>query len=285
MPQPAHIDPRPFRLGTGPTGALLIHGFTGSPAEMRGLGETLANHGLTALGPRLPGHGTRPEDLIGVSWRDWAAEVDRAYRDLQLACDRVFVIGLSLGSMLALWLGVHNPGIAGLIVMAPPVYLQQPLLPLTPVLKWFIRFREQGPETHSDLGDEEARNRVWCYDRVPIAGAAEVFWLQRQVRRRLRGISQPILVIQGRRDAEVPARSAKKVYARVQSADRTLCWFDNSGHNLLVDVEREAVWNTCTQWIAARSTPKETEARDAWAPPARARDGSRPPDGPTSIGD
>ncbi len=253
MPQSAHVDPQPFRLGSGPVGALLIHGFTGSPAEMRGLGETLARHGLTVLGPRLPGHGTCPEDLNGVSWRAWTAEVERAYHELRLTCDEVFVAGLSLGSMLTLWLGAHHPDIAGLLAMAPPEYLNQPLLPLTPVLKWFVRFREQGPKAHSDLADPEAFDRLWCYDRIPVAAASQIFWFQLRERRLLPRITQPLLVMQGRLDAAVPARSAKRVYARVSTDDKTLRWFEHSGHNLLVDGEREAVWAACYEWIAARS--------------------------------
>jgi carboxylesterase len=253
MPQSPHMNPRPFRLGTGPVGILLIHGFTGSPAEMRGLGESLAARGLTALGPRLPGHGTRPEDLVDVSWRAWVAEVERAYRELQLTCDEVFVAGLSLGSTLALWLAAHHPRIAGLINMAPAVYLSQPLLPLTPVLKWFVRFHEPGPRTHSDLVDPEAVDRLWCYDKIPVAAAAEVYWLLRQVQRLLPRIPQPTLVIQGRHDAAVPHHASQRVYDKVSSDDKTLRWFENSGHNLLVDGEREAVWFTCYEWIAARS--------------------------------
>jgi carboxylesterase len=261
MPQSAHVDPRPFRLGAGPVGVLLIHGFTGSPAEMRGLGETLAARGLMALGPRLPGHGTRPEDLVDVSWRAWVAEVERAYRELQLTCDEVFVAGLSLGSTLALWLGAHQPGIAGLIAMAPAVYLSQPLLPLTPVLKWFIPFHERGPEAHCDLVDPGATDRLWCYDQIPVAAAAEVFWLLRRLPRLLPRIAQPTLVIQGRHDEAVPEHTPQRVYDEVSSDDKTLHWFKNSGHNLLVDGEREAVWLACYEWIAARSKVLRADPR------------------------
>ncbi|MEJ5224047.1 MAG: hypothetical protein WHV44_06280, partial [Anaerolineales bacterium] len=46
-------------------GVLLIHGFTGTPKEMRWMGEYLnEKHGFTCLGVRLTGHATRPEDMI-----------------------------------------------------------------------------------------------------------------------------------------------------------------------------------------------------------------------------
>lgn len=57
----------PFAFAGGPIGVLLVHGFTGAPQEMRGLGRFLAENGMTVLGIRLPGHGTRPEDLERVT--------------------------------------------------------------------------------------------------------------------------------------------------------------------------------------------------------------------------
>src|SRR5258707_12553453 len=53
----------PFSLGEGDDACLLLHGLTGSPAEVRPVGEALAAAGFRAVGPLLPGHGTPPEDL------------------------------------------------------------------------------------------------------------------------------------------------------------------------------------------------------------------------------
>src|SRR5438046_2561517 len=57
----------PFALGDGPDACLLLHGLTGSPAEVRPVGEALARNGFRAIGPLLPGHGTSPEDLYTVT--------------------------------------------------------------------------------------------------------------------------------------------------------------------------------------------------------------------------
>jgi len=49
----------PFLFAGSKVGVLLIYGFTGSPAAMRGLGKVLNETlGYTTLGIRLPGHGT-----------------------------------------------------------------------------------------------------------------------------------------------------------------------------------------------------------------------------------
>ena len=63
----------PFFFPGDRTGCLLVHGFTGTPKEMRWLGEYLADLGFSALGVRLVGHATQVEDLIRTCWRDWLA--------------------------------------------------------------------------------------------------------------------------------------------------------------------------------------------------------------------
>jgi carboxylesterase len=252
MPQPAHLDPAAFEAAGGRVGVLLIHGFTGSAAETRPMGVYLAERGLTVRCPLLPGHGTHPEDLTRIRWQEWVAEVESALHDLQARCDTVFVGGLSLGSLLALWLGAEHPDIAGLIPMAPAIRVQNRLMPLTLVLRYPLKYNPLGPMGDNDLGDPRAAERGWCYDELPMWGASEVYLLQRKVRRALPKIHQPILIFQGRRDAHLHPRAAQEVYDAVASTDRTLVWLERSGHNLLIDGERESVWALSYEWLMGR---------------------------------
>ena len=97
---------RPFALspdGSGERpGALLVHGFTGSPWEMRPVAEHLASLGIGTLGIRLPGHGTTAEDLTGYRLRDWLDAISAGYEFLDNRCSGVIGIGLSTGAMLLL---------------------------------------------------------------------------------------------------------------------------------------------------------------------------------------
>ena len=249
MPQPAHLDPSAYAAGNGPVGVLLIHGFTGSVAETRPMGEVLARRGLTVHCPLLPGHGTHPQDLTRIRWQTWTAAVESALDDLQGRCHMVFVAGLSMGALLTLWLGARRPEIAGLIPMAPMVIVQNRLMPLTVGLRHLFKYSPLGPVGDDDLADPEAIQRIWCYDQVPLWGAGELYLLVRQVRQTLPTIHQPILVFQGLRDAQVPAEAAQVVYDTVASEDKTLVWLEHSGHNLLVDGERELVWARSYDWI------------------------------------
>src|SRR4030042_6331366 len=92
----------PFLSLGDETGILLVHGFTGTPKEMRSMGEFFADQGKTVLGIRLPGHATQPEDMRGKRWQDWVQAVEDGYHLLRCAGRQVFVMGLSMGGILTL---------------------------------------------------------------------------------------------------------------------------------------------------------------------------------------
>jgi carboxylesterase len=252
MPQPENLDPGAYSADGRPVGALLIHGFGGSAAETRPMGEYLATQGLTIRCPLLAGHGTTPEDLIGIRWQVWSDEVESALQELRSRCKTVFVGGLSMGSLLALWLGANHPDIAGLLVMAPAVRVQNRLLSLTVGLRYLLKYPPPGLVEEEALGDPEAIHRIWCYDRLPLWGAAELYVLQRRVNAALPRIRQPILIFQGRLDNWLSPRAAQIVHDGVASADKTLVWLEHSGHNVLADGERESIWAQSYDWMMKR---------------------------------
>jgi len=112
----------PFFHSGGATGALLCHGFTGSPATLRPWAEYLAAAGLTVSLPRLPGHGTTWQEMSRTRWEDWHAEIERAFAELQGHTSEIFAMGISMGACLALRLAAqHGPEVAGLVLVNPSV--------------------------------------------------------------------------------------------------------------------------------------------------------------------
>src|SRR5436309_9351601 len=84
----------PFSAPGGPHGVLVLHGFTGCPQSMRGLAEAFAGAGFAVELPRLPGHGTSLDDMLGTGWSDWSGHAEATYSDLAARCDKVVVAGL-----------------------------------------------------------------------------------------------------------------------------------------------------------------------------------------------
>ena len=92
----------PFDFPAGEHGVLLLHGFTGSPAHMRKLGEALSARGFAARDILLPGHGTRYEDMRGCTWQDWLLAARMAAREMRERYARFSVAGLSMGGYVAM---------------------------------------------------------------------------------------------------------------------------------------------------------------------------------------
>ncbi|HID86725.1 MAG TPA: alpha/beta fold hydrolase [Anaerolineae bacterium] len=244
------LDLNPFFFEGGDVGCLLIHGFTGSPPEMRGMGEYLASKGLTVLGVRLAGHGTTPEEMAQTGWRDWVASAEEGLRELKGRCRRVFVGGLSMGGVLTLYLAARHP-IAGAIVMAAPTRLGDWRAHFVPIAKHFVRWHR--PSEKTDLTDPTAQERMWSYDRMPMVCIDELLRLIRLVRRELPRVTVPVLILQGTHDRYVPLDCAREIYNRVGSQDKELIWLHHSGHAITEDSEREEVWRRAYAFIAARS--------------------------------
>ncbi len=224
-----------LRPGAGPDGVLLFHGFTATVSEVDYLGQALNEAGFTTVGPLLPGHGTRPEDLNHVRWQDWIESAETAYRDLAARCHKVFVGGESNGGLVALYLAAEHPEITGVLAYSPALRL-----PLSPAQRWMLHllapFGVLMPK--GDL----TGNQVWQGYKVnPVRGVVQLLAFQREVQARLPKITQPILIVQGRHDQTIDPHSSQLVYEQVCSIDKELHWMENSGHCVLLDPEREQV--------------------------------------------
>jgi carboxylesterase len=245
------LDPSAFELTGGPIGCLLIHGFTGAAVEMRPMGEYLAGRGLTVSAPLLPGHGTTPEDLNRTTWQDWYGHVEGAFAGLRGKCERVFVVGFSLGSLLALHLAAHHD-MAGLAVLSPALLVRDWRIRLVPLLRYVIKSMPKDPDPqHSDMTDKEAVKGFWSYDLYPVPAAYQVYLLQKVVRPELGRIRTPALVIYATGDMSIHPRSGPTLYNKIGSPDKEQLVLHNSGHGIVLDAEREVVFEKTYAWIMA----------------------------------
>ena len=129
----------PFASDGGPIGAVVLHGFTGTPQGVRDWGVALADAGLTVTVPRLPGHGTRWQDMARTRWTDWYGEAERAFDELRSCCAEVFVCGLSMGGTLALRLAEQRASeVAGAVVVNASLATERNDAFLLPLLRHFI---------------------------------------------------------------------------------------------------------------------------------------------------
>jgi len=233
-------DPSPFFLQAGPVGVLLVHGFTGTPREMWPLGAYLHERGLTVSAPLLPGHGGTLAEINSVCWRDWVGGVEAAYVALKQTCVRWFVAGLSMGSLLTLWMAAHHHDITGIMLYAPALWVADWRLNLTPLCRFFMR-SYAGPDD-SDLHDPTAAQWMGGFTRYPVRAAAELWYLRRQVLRSLTRVQTPALVVYSEGDRKIHPRSGPETVRRLaQQVDVETLVLHDSGHAVVADREWETV--------------------------------------------
>ena len=249
MPQNPHLDPSPFVLPGGPVGVLLIHGFTGSPPEMRLVADYVHQRGLTVSAPLLPGHGTTLDDLGQRRWTEWTDHVERALAELQSRCEMVFVGGLSMGALLTLYLAAHHPDLPGAMAYAPATLVADRRLVLAPVLKYLM---PQAPKGDSDLHDPEAEARLWSYDAWSGGGTNELVKLTREVKRLLPQVTCPLLVIYSTADKTIHPDSAQYTFAHAGSDDKELVTLHSCGHVVTVDGKWETVAEKTYRFVQDR---------------------------------
>jgi carboxylesterase len=238
----------PFFFPGGPTGCLLIHGFTGAPKEMRWLGEYLAAQGHTVLGVRLAAHATRPEDMIRARWPDWVASVEDGWHILNGCTERVVVMGLSMGGVLSLLLSAHFP-VAGIVAMATPHHLPaDPRLAFIKPLSLLQPFRPKGPP---DWYDEQAYRDHVSYPADPMRSYAELRDLLAEMRAALPKVTAPALLIYSHQDQAVTEAEGhmQAIYAALGSQDKQFLWIENSSHVITRDAQRQVVFQAAGDFV------------------------------------
>lgn len=238
-----------FRLGEGRVGALLIHGFTGSPQGLRALGEYLAERGIAVIGPRLPGHGTTWQDLNSRKAKEWADAVELSFHEIAAERDEVFLVALSFGAALAFELAARYPDeVAGIVTMAGLVFTKDPRRFAAPVVR---RLVASLPGVGNDIADPEGQEIA--YDRLPTSAAHEMLRFIRRAKMGLPSIRCPILVMHSKNDHTVHPGNAQHIYDTVASTDKELVWIDRSYHVLTLDYDRDEVFERTYKFIKERA--------------------------------
>ncbi|MGE7021342.1 alpha/beta hydrolase [Solibacillus cecembensis] len=224
----------PFLFEAGPRAVLLLHGFTGSSADVRILGRFLEKNGYTSHAPHYKGHGVPPEELIVTSPEDWWQDVITGYDTLkQAGYEEIAVAGLSLGGVFSLKLALQQP-VKGVITMCSPMTMRTTDLMLQGVIEYAQQYKKQEGKNEQkiELEIEALKNRG-------MASLPQLQQLIQEVRQSIDLLYAPILVVQSRQDQVIDPQSANIIYNGVESIQKELKWFEQSGHVITLGKERD----------------------------------------------
>ena len=237
----------PFFLPGGAHGVLLIHGFTGLPAELRLMGEYLNERGFSVLAIRLAGHGTTVEDLSRMEHEDWMDSVRDGYAILSGVCERISVVGHSMGAVFAMLLSMeaelsHVVSLGAPIMIAPEQGIEH--LPTREAC-----IDRYVPKARRKLRDVP-RGANNTYRRMPLVSIHEMMDVIAVLCGAIARVTAPILIVHGARDHTADPKSADYLYDNVRSVRREKFILSDAGHLLPLDLGiRERVFARTAEFL------------------------------------
>ncbi len=225
---------QPFLFEAGPRAVLLLHGFTGSSADVRMLGRFLEKHGYTSYAPHYKGHGVAPEQLITTGPTDWWQDVVEGYHYLkEQGYGEIAVAGLSLGGVYALKLALNEP-IKGVVTMCSPMSMRTTEIMFQGVLEYARTFKKR-----EGKNADEIERDIEKMKQVGMASLQDLQQLIVSVREEIDMLYAPIFVVQSRNDRVINPDSATVIFETVESINKRLQWYENSGHVITLGPEKE----------------------------------------------
>lgn len=235
-----------FLKGGNSGGVLLIHGFTGLPAELFLLGQTLNRAGFSVLCMRLAGHGTDERDLMRTTRDDWFNSVLDGFFILRGVCDEIFVIGHSMGGLLTLKLAAECE-ISKIVTLAAPIFIDDGLgLKNLPPREFCSDACIVQPRRKLENIPQSANN---VYKKTPLISVHELVDLIDDVKKILPRVNTPILIMHGEEDHTAQPRSARFIMDNVGSKQKFIVTVPNSGHLLPLDENREFVFEQTLDFL------------------------------------
>jgi carboxylesterase len=250
-------------------GALLLHGLTGMPNELRSLEKALKLIGCDVEAPMLAGHGNGPKALLKTGWKDWVESARPALKALSERCDQVYVGGLSMGGLIPVILASENPKVCGIASLSPTIKYDaqnssnpfQKLIPIIDVLPflgnifyWIERppygLKDERLVKKISKGIEDAKNGKATGEtdfdlanfRTYSGSLRQMQHLVKEVQKQAPNVTCPALIMQSLEDTITTVANAKTLESWLTACpDKQVIFLEGCDHVLTADLKKEEV--------------------------------------------
>lgn len=234
--------PQPFLFEAGSRMVLLLHGFTGSSADTRQLARFLNARGYSCYAPHLRGHGEVPEELVKYGPTEWWQDVENAYQFLQQkGYQKIAVAGLSLGGIYALRLSMNYPVISAATFCSPMMIFDEATM-YQGVLSYARNLKKYLGQSQDSIEQDMQQ-----FNPMPSLSALKQLILD--TRSELYLVEQPLFIAQGQLDKMINPDSANIIYNESSSFDKVLKWYDQSGHVITIDKQKQQLFEDYYQFL------------------------------------
>ncbi|MDF2556887.1 MAG: carboxylesterase precursor [Bacillales bacterium] len=228
-------------------GCLLIHGFTGGTFELAPLAQFLKNETNWKISiPTLPGHGNN-SNYEGVEFYHWVEAAEKELVQMFEVCDEVYLIGFSMGGMIASHLSTVYP-VKKLVLLSAAYHYVSPYKFMKELLELVVAYLKN--KHHDLMMYHRFQNKV---KRIPIKVTREFQKLVHSFRSDIHKISIPTFIAHGINDSIVPTRSSKQIFQKISSEEKHIMWIDKSNHLICLCEDNKILFEKIVKFIQPES--------------------------------
>lgn len=233
------------------TGVVVVHGFTGNPNSTRPVAEALAAEGYTVELVRLPGHGTSWRDMAKTRYPDWKLEVERVVAEVGERCDKVVLVGLSMGGTICLDVASGWPhAVDGVATVNAQILSREGLLAqLAGILQYVLPIV---PPSMADMVENDIAKPGQdekAYPLVPTKAGHSFITSLPRIRQQLAKLTCPVLVMYSPEDHTVPAENSRAIEGLVGTDDVTEVVLERSYHVATLDWDAELIQTSVLEFL------------------------------------
>jgi alpha-beta hydrolase superfamily lysophospholipase len=245
---------------------LLIHGLGAYTGRWEALGKFLSGHKLSAYAIELQGFGNAPGprghiDSFALYYQDilqLRAFIQKSHPRLP-----VFLLGESMGGLMAFNLAVAQPVLFRGVILISPVFKSILKFPLPVYLQTFAALLYQPsktvplPFTSAMCTQDEAFQRKLDADpcELRVASAKLLIGIlleQLHSSAAAKKLTMPVLFLLSGQDEFGDEKTSRRMFASLPAPDKTLVGYPSLRHALSIELGKEKVFNDIRTWLQKR---------------------------------
>ncbi|MFP4521353.1 MAG: alpha/beta hydrolase [Fibrobacterota bacterium] len=242
----------PYFHAGNDTAVLLLHGFTGSPANIMPLCSAFSERGFTVDAPLLPGHGRYPNNLDTVKAEDYLNFAERRLKHLRKNKNFVIVCGFSLGGSISAGIAQRGAKVNRLVLIAPYFRIRYHWFYFLSPEKWTLfasRFVQHIRKTEpGKVNKESAYSKIRGYWYFSVSSVIETIELNRIVMEKAPKVKCPLFIIHSENDDVTSPSASRKFLRQTSSHEKKYREFQKSNHIILLDHESDQAIEEILEW-------------------------------------
>ena len=226
-------------------GVYILHGFSSTTYEVKDLAEFLGENGYYTIANNLPGHGTSVIDCNRVKYQHWIDKVSYEVAELSSKCDKVFVIGNSMGGVLALYLASLFP-LNGFVAGGTVLKFKNHFTTnyIVPFASYFMPSRPKNKVTTSSAV------KFYGYEEYPLKALNQFRKMNKKIIPLIKTIKAPGMLIHSNSDRLSIKENLDLILNNIDSKNINTLIVDNAHHNMFDEnPDQKLIFNEVLQFL------------------------------------